>query len=84
MRWWNMSEMCRRKGVWMNSRFADDSLTWRKLCRAAALERDPDELSRIIHRITSALKAQQRRLRRIAGTRRTDVPHISSGLNRAA
>jgi hypothetical protein len=69
----------------MNSRFGDDSLNWRRLCRAAALEQNPDELYEIIHRINSALKTRQRRLRRFAGTRRNDVSHSSSSrLARAA
>jgi hypothetical protein len=35
----------------MNSRFTDESLNWRTLCRAAVLEQDPDNLSQIVNRI---------------------------------
>jgi hypothetical protein len=68
----------------MNSRFTDDSLNWRKLCRAAALERNPDKLYQIVQRITSALKARQRGLRGFAETRGVNISHISSRLHRAA
>jgi hypothetical protein len=68
----------------MNSRFTDDSLNWRKLCRAAALEQNPDKLSRIVQKIGSALRARQRRLRRFSETRRENISHIVSTLDRAA
>lgn len=68
----------------MNSRFTDDSLNWRRLCRAAALAHDPERLSQIIHRMNSALKSHQRWLRRFAATRHSDTSHISSRLDRAA
>jgi hypothetical protein len=68
----------------MNSRFTDDSMNWRKLCRAAALEQNPDKLSQIIHRINSALKTHQRRLRSFLETRRNRTSHIPSRLDRAA
>jgi hypothetical protein len=68
----------------MNSRFTDDSLNWRKLCRAAALEQNPDSLSQIVQKISSALKAHQRKLRRFSQTRRDNLSHIASRLDRAA
>jgi hypothetical protein len=68
----------------MNSRFTDDSLNWRKLCRAAALEQNPHKLSQIVQRISSALKVRQRRLRRFSESRRDNVSHIASAVGRAA
>jgi hypothetical protein len=68
----------------MNSRFTDDSLNWRKLCRAAALEQNPDKLSQIVQKIGSALKARQRRLSRFSESRRQNLPHLASRLDRAA
>lgn len=68
----------------MNSRFSDESLNWRKLCRAAVLEKNPDGLSQIVQRINSALKQRQRMLRRSAGAGRENTSHISSMLDRAA
>ena len=68
----------------MNSRFTEDSLNWRKLCRAAALEQNPDKLSQVVQRINSALTTRQRRLRSFAETRLDDISHISSRLDRAA
>jgi hypothetical protein len=68
----------------MNSRFTDDSLNWRKLCRAAALEQDPDKLCQIVQKIGSALRARLRRLRRFSQTRRENISHIARTLDRAA
>jgi hypothetical protein len=68
----------------MNSRFTDDSLSWRKLCRAAALERDPDKLSHIVQKMSSGLRARQRSLRRFPDTLRQTLPHIAASLHRAA
>lgn len=68
----------------MHSHFADDSMSWRKLCRAAVLAHDPNELSQIIHKMNSALRSRQRWLRRFAGTKGRDIPHASSRLDRAA
>ena len=62
----------------MNSHFADESLYWRKLCRAAALEHDPAKLSQIVQRINSALRMHQRKLRSFADTGPKDNAHISS------
>lgn len=50
----------------MNSRFADESLNWRTLCRAAVLEQDPDKLSQIVQRINAALESRQCVLRSFA------------------
>lgn len=68
----------------MNSRFADESLSWRRLCRFAALEQRPDKLCEIVERINLALKARQRLLRSLAEARRDHPEHISSRSNRAA
>jgi hypothetical protein len=68
----------------MNSRFTDDSLNWRRLCRAAALEQNPDKLCQIVGKIASALRTRQRRLRRFSETRRPDIAHIARTLDRAA
>lgn len=68
----------------MNSRFTDDSLTWRKLCRAAAMEQDPDNLSQIVQKINSVLRVRQRRLRSVSATMRGNSTHVSSRLDRAA
>lgn len=40
----------------MNSRFTDESLNWRKLCRSAALEQCPDKLSQIVEKINGGLE----------------------------
>jgi hypothetical protein len=68
----------------MNSRFTDDSLIWRKLCRAASLEQNPDSLSQIIQKMNSALKTRMRKLRGSVETRRSNTSHLSSRLHRAA
>lgn len=68
----------------MNSRFTDDSLTWRKLCRAAALEQHPDELSRIVQKMNSVLNARQTALHGFRKTRRNNNSHVSSRLDQAA
>ena len=70
--------------VGMKSHFADESMYWRKLCRAAAVEQDADKLVQIVRKLNSALLARQRKLRSVAGTRRNNVAHISSGIERAA
>jgi len=54
----------------MNYRFTEDSLNWRRLCRSAALEQNPEKLYQIVQKISSALRARQRSLRRLYGTRR--------------
>ena len=61
----------------MNSRFTDESLNWRKLCRASALEQDPTKLSQIVQRINSALRLRQRELRGFVDTRAGNISHIS-------
>jgi hypothetical protein len=68
----------------MNSRFTDESLNWRKLCRSAALEQRPDKLSQIVERMNLVLKMRQRMLRSLAEARCHDRVHISSRSNRAA
>jgi hypothetical protein len=68
----------------MNSRFTDESLSWRKLCRSAALEQRPDKLSQIIERINQALKVRQRTLRNLAEARQDHGFHIASRSHRAA
>ena len=78
-----MIEICWQE-VFMNSRFMDDSLTWRKLCRAAALEQNPEKLTQIVRKISSALEARKRRLRRSSEIRLQNLAHIASRLDRAA
>jgi hypothetical protein len=62
----------------MNSHFTDESLNWRKLCRAAVLERDPEKLLHIVHRINLALRMRQRVLRSLAEARRDKSSHTSA------
>jgi hypothetical protein len=68
----------------MNSRFTDESLNWRKLCRSAALEQRPDKLSQIVERINLALKPRQRVLRNLAEAGRDNNSYISPKSRRAA
>jgi len=68
----------------MKSRFTDESLNWRKLCRTAALEQDPTKLFQIVQRINAALKMHLRRLGSVADTRRNQASYTSSRLDRAA
>ena len=68
----------------MNSRFTDESLIWRQLCRAALLEQDPDKLSLIVRGINVALKVQQQVLCNFAEAKRDHNPHTSSKPSRAA
>jgi hypothetical protein len=70
--------------VEVKSRFINESLNWRKLCRAAAVEQDPDKLSQIVRRIGLALNMRQRELTRFAKARPDHIPHISSRFSRAA
>jgi hypothetical protein len=46
----------------MSAHFTDESLSWRKLCRSAALEEDPDRLSQIVQKMNFALKIRQKAL----------------------
>ena len=62
----------------MNSHFTGESLNWRKLCRAAVLEQDPDRLSQVVRRINLALRVRQRVLRTLAEERRDKSPHASA------
>jgi hypothetical protein len=68
----------------MNSRFADESMNWRRLCRSAALERRPDELFEIVEKINLALKTHQRTLRNLAEAVRDRTYRIPSRPKRAA
>ena len=68
----------------MNSRFTDESLNWRSLCRAAVLEQDPDKLSQIVKRINLTLRMRQQVLRSVAEGTRAKNPDISSRPRRAA
>jgi hypothetical protein len=68
----------------MNSRFTKESLHWRQLCRAAALEQNPGRLFEIVQSINSALRLHQRRLRSLAGGRRNHISQVSARLGRAA
>jgi hypothetical protein len=68
----------------MNSRFAGDSLNWRRLCRAAVLEQDADKLSHVIRRMNSALSMRQQRLRELANAKQDTISSVSSMPDRAA
>jgi hypothetical protein len=68
----------------LNSHFTDESLSWRKLCRAAAFEEDPDKLSQIVERMNFALKTRQGALRILAQSTRGITLHISSKVKRLA
>ena len=46
----------------MNSRLMDESLKWRRLCRAAAVEQDAAKLFQIVQRINAALSMRLHRL----------------------
>jgi hypothetical protein len=67
----------------MNSHFTDESLNWRMLCRAAAVEQNPDVLAQIVHRINLALKLRQRVLLSFAEARRDKSPKMASDRNHA-
>jgi len=68
----------------MKSRFTDEHLSWRKLCRAAALEQNPDRLSQTVSRINSILESRRRTLRRFADSGRNTFSNASSRLDRVA
>jgi len=68
----------------MNSRFTDESLNWRRLCRSAALEQRPDKLFQIVEKINLALKIRQRTLRNLADAVRDRSYRIPSRSKRAA
>jgi hypothetical protein len=68
----------------MNSHFTDESLSWRKLCRAAAFEEDPDKLSQIVERMNFTLKTRQRALRILAQSTQGIALPISSKVKRSA
>jgi hypothetical protein len=68
----------------MNSRFAGDSVNWRRLCRAAVLEQDADKLSHIVRRMNSALGVHQQRLRDLAKAKRDTISSVSPMPDRAA
>ena len=65
----------------MNSPF-EKSLWWRRLCRTAAVEEDPEKLSEIVRDINTKLKMRQQMLRRKQDPSR--VLHIASRRGRAA
>jgi hypothetical protein len=64
--------------------FSDVSLDWRRICRAAGLEQNPEKLSQIVQRINAALRARQQMLRDFAKGRRVSTSQHSSRLGRAA
>lgn len=68
----------------MSAHFTDESLSWRKLCRAAALEEDPDRLSQIVQRMNFALKIRQKTLCARAQSTRGFTLHISSKMKHLA
>jgi len=68
----------------MSAHFTDESLNWRRLCRAAALEKDPDRLSQIVQRMNFALKIRQKALCARAHSTRGITLHISSKMKHLA
>jgi hypothetical protein len=68
----------------VNSRFANESLSWRRLCRAAVLEQDADRLWKIVQKMNSALGMRQKTLRALANTRRDSISRAPSAFDRAA
>jgi hypothetical protein len=68
----------------MNSRFTDESLNWRRLCRSAALEQHPEKLSQIVEKINLTVKTRQRALRHLAEARRDNNSYISAKSSRRA
>ena len=68
----------------MNLPFAEKSLDWRRLCRAAAVEQDPEKLSEIVQRINVNLMRRQRMLRRPGKPGLSEVVGINGGQGRAA
>jgi len=68
----------------MNSRFTDESLNWRRLCRSAALEQRPEKLSQIVEKINLTLKVRQRALRNLTESGRGNNSYISPKSRRAA
>ncbi len=67
----------------MRCHFTDESLNWRTLYRAAALEQDPDALAQIVHRINLALKLRQRVLLSFAEARRDKSSEMPSESDQA-
>jgi hypothetical protein len=68
----------------MNSPFTGRSLKWRKLCRAAGFEQDPQKLYEIVHKLNAALRMRQRMLRSRRSRNHSPVLHIDSRSGRAA
>jgi hypothetical protein len=79
-----MKPLIQQGGSAMNSRFTETSLHWRQLCRAASLERNPGTLLEIVRKINSALRVQQRNLRRFAEGNRKHISQLSARIGRAA
>jgi hypothetical protein len=68
----------------MNSDFMNESMNWRRLCRAAAIEQDADRVWQIVRRIDSELARRRRELRRFAkSTHQRSQPELQP-LHRAA
>lgn len=63
----------------MKPRFANESLNWRRLCRAAVLEQDPDKLSQIVERINATLESRQWVLRSSAEMGQEYIFHVLRG-----
>jgi len=68
----------------MNSHFMNDSMNWRKLCRAAAIEQDAEKVSQLVRRINSTLAIRQRTLRRFAKTMHHRVSRAAATMDHAA
>ncbi len=68
----------------MNSVFKGASLEWRRLCRAAVIEHDPDRLAEIVWKINAMLGDRQDMLRSRSGKGSQIVLRIHSRPRRAA
>jgi len=52
----------------VNSQSLNDSMNWRRLCRALAVEQDADKMRQLIEQINSNVDNRQRDLRLMAGS----------------
>lgn len=68
----------------MNSDFMNESMNWRRLCRAAAIEQDADRVWQIVRRIDSELARRRRELRRVAKSTHLRSQPEPQPLHRAA
>jgi hypothetical protein len=65
----------------MNSLYAERFQEWRRLCRAAVVEQDPEKLSQIVRKINAKVSMRQRMLR---GRRRRGPSVVSIDSRQAA